>query len=751
MHGRSSCQERASKRAIEKIASPLRFTASSSSLGSFDQQPAGSLAWPGKSQIRFGNDAYRIEHLLPILNQRFRTEDRPAKTYALKEIFLFLNEHSAECDGQEGPLGFPKKGLYYPSRYTYLVHAKLNFSSDTTFEILNRLNELNFFAPGPYPEKEKQWVQFNLSPYGKKIAGILKEKPTREVETTIQYIEPPIDLKNIAIEDLPRIVPFPPEVLEKIEQKHQLLSEKSSGGEKSKAKAWLNLVLSLPWITETKDTMDIRKASQILDRDFYGMERLKRRIIREIAKRKQQGSNQGGILLLVGPPGTGKTAIAKIIAESMGRKFVRRSLSGINDAQRITGSDYTYQGSKTGVIIDGMREVGTINPVFQIDEMDKVGTLSPQGNPLDALLAVLDPQQNHSFTDSYLDFPYDLSKVLFICTANKLEDFPAPLLSRTEVIEFHAYMPEEKMAIATNCLIPKLYKEFNLSPKELRFEPEAIKRIILHYTLEGGVRKLEERLKGIFGEACLYREEHPGERSITVTPERVDEWLTDPICKNAVNPVEMRKGVASGMYYSEAGGGIMPVEVSATNGKGQLLLTGSLGDVMKEAAQVALSYIRKNHDTLGLSPETLKTLKEDEIDIHIHYPDGATPKDGPSAGVSTFLALWSELSDNRIPAGIALTGEVDLKGNITAIGGVLEKVSGAIQQGASKIYLPQENEKTFHDICKRSPIFAETVKSARIRFVSNVKELVDDVRQFAEPSKSQAEPGSENAFIKKAG
>lgn len=677
--------------------------------------------------------------IFPFLSKKFFNKNYEIMTAG--EILSHLVKHAADCDGKEGPAGSLPDKNFYVSRYFHLLDQDLGFEDKVVREhIMGEFWRRGLFLQDTETPKDKLrnvWHKMRMSPVGKEIDQAWKAEletrknspktTTTEVDSRYDYVSPPVDLSKLNPNTIINLVDFKPDVLEKIKDRLAHQSDRSEGG---KARAWLKNVFSLPWANETRDKMDIQAAREQFDKNFYGMDLLKERIMEEIAVRGFKGGNKGGILLLVGPPGTGKTACAKTLADILGRKFVRRSLSGISDAHKVTGHDYTYIGAKPGMIIDGMIEAGAMNPVFQIDEIDKVGQNGYGGNPLDALLAVLDPQQNDKFTDSNLDIPFDLSKVLFICTANRLEDFPAPLLSRAEVIQFDAYLPEEKLEIAKRHLIPRQYSEYNIPKDKIVFEPAAVERIIRNYTVEGGVRKLEQRLKDIFRKASLYFQENPKEKTLTITPDRVDQWLTHPISKDVINPKQAMVGRVNGLYYSDNGGGTLPVEVSASPGRGGLLLTGSLGTVMQEAAKVALSYIKANASALGLDEAAQKKLESGKQDIHIHYPAGATPKNGPSAGSSTFIALWSALSKTPVPAGIAMTGEIDLEGRITRIGGVLEKVSGAISQGVTTIFLPGENKKDFEDLCKRSPIFKKMVAAPiEVTFVDTAEALAQAVRQ----------------------
>lgn len=723
------------------------------------QNRSNDLAMPGKSQVRFGNADIPLPPSMPevfkALDKKYITQREPAQSIRLGTILKQFIRKANECDNTLSERERNPDTNQRLSKYVEILKTDLGFTDlMLRRKIMNdlvKLRTLSFkrgdesrveLSPFAY-YFDLEWSKKNATtaPQPPALPSSTAQPPDANTpnveEPSIEYVNPPVNLTELQGPELNKAIEELPANVQK-RLKEMAISSRSMGSDPAKAKAWIDATLSLPWFNETKDKADIRRAKAIMDKNFYGMDVLKNRILEEIAMRSFQGGNKGGIILVWGPPGTGKTAFTETLAHAMGRKFDRVSMAGIADAHDITGHGFTYVGSKPGRIIEAVQRAGVKNPVIQIDELDKVGQNSAQGNPLNALMAVLDPQQNDKFTDSYLNFPFDLSKVLFVCTANRLEDFPAPLLSRAEIIRFDAYLPEEKIEIATRHLIPKQHKEFNLPSEKIQFERQAVEHIINKYTKEGGVRKLEQRIQNVFRKAGLELMKNPQTQSITITPQLVDQWLANPVSRTVLNPNEKRIGTVNGLYYSEAGGGTLPVQVSVVPGRGSLILTGSLQSVMKESAQVALSYLKANADEVGISKETMDQLINGKVDIHIHYPDTATPKDGPSAGLATFVTLWSALSKTPVPAGIALTGEIDLHGAALPIGGILEKVSGAMAEGVKTVYLPSANKKDYTDLCNRSEIFSNLMKPMNIQFVDTALDLIKSIKE--ETAKANKEP-----------
>ena len=483
---------------------------------------------------------------------------------------------------------------------------------------------------------------------------------------------------------------------------------------------YLDFVTTLSWKKEEATRIDLADARRILDEDHYGLKKVKERIIQQIAVMNLKQQQSGSILLFVGAPGTGKTSIGKSIARALGRKYVRVSLGCVHDESDIRGHRRTYIGSMPGRIMDGIHKSGVSNPVMVLDEVDKLSA-SYNGSPASALLEVLDPEQNNTFIDHYMNVPYDLSDVLFICTANSADTIPQPLLDRMEVIQFQGYTPLEKLQIAREHLVPKSMEAMGISGEQMRISDEALETLISDYTMEAGVRGLRKRIDTLCRSLAVKVASEP-EAEVMVTPEVVHEELdTRPIRHDSILP-EPKAGVVTGLAWTQVGGDILYIETMLMPGKGDIIITGQLGDVMKESARIALSLVK------NLFPEETKVLQDH--DLHIHVPEGAVPKDGPSAGVTLTTALSSLFTGRVVDSHIAMTGEVALRGAVTAIGGLPEKLMAAQRAGITKVFIPEENLYDLKDVAQEVRDRIEIVP------VSGVTHLLEAVGVL-EPSADQ--------------
>ncbi|WP_028319741.1 endopeptidase La [Desulfobulbus elongatus] len=457
-------------------------------------------------------------------------------------------------------------------------------------------------------------------------------------------------------------------------------------------RTYLDWFLDLPWRQSSTDVLDLKVAAEVLDEDHYGLDRIKERILEYLAVRKLNADTKGPIICFSGPPGVGKTSLGQAIAKAMGRKFYRLSLGGMRDEAEIRGHRRTYIGAMPGRILQGLKSVGTNNPVFMMDEIDKIGD-DYRGDPSSALLEVLDPEQNNTFSDHYMNLPFDLSKVMFITTANRTDTIPGPLLDRMEVIQLSGYTLEEKTVIANKFLLPRQIKESGIKPGQLKLDDATLETIVSKYTHEAGVRNLERAL----GKVCrkIARKVAEGGRGpYVVSDKTIEKYLGPPKYMPEEDlDTSGQPGLVIGLAWTEVGGELLHIETSVLPGKGKLLLTGQLGEVMKESAQAALSYCRSRNKVLGVEPEYFDT-----VDIHIHVPAGAIPKDGPSAGITMTTALFSAISGKAVKRGIAMTGEVTLRGRVLPIGGLKDKALAALRADITKVIIPEENQKDLVEI-----------------------------------------------------
>lgn len=493
---------------------------------------------------------------------------------------------------------------------------------------------------------------------------------------------------------------------------NRLKQEGSSSQEYGMLYDYLDFMTSLSWKKEKFKNYDISKAKEVLDKEHFGLKKVKKRIIEEIAVMNLNKKQSGSILLFVGPPGTGKTSVASSIAKALNRKYVRISLGGIRDEAEIRGHRRTYLGALPGRIMSGIEKSGVSNPVIVLDEVDKLIT-SYDGDPASALLEVLDPEQNNTFTDHYLNVPYDLSDTLFICTANSIDKIPEPLLNRMEVIEFSGYTPIEKEQIAKEYLIPESMKKIGLTKKQIGFTSSGIKNIIKDYTMESGVRGLKRIIEHLCRESAL-KIVTGEENKIEITNKNYSQYIDIHKIHHDEVGKSTNSGIITGLAWTSAGGEILFIESSMTKGKGKLTITGQLGDVMKESIQIAISLIK------NIYPEYVKKISES--DIHIHVPEGAVPKDGPSAGITITTALASLLTNKKVSGNIAMTGEVSLRGNVMPIGGLKEKLMAAERAGVKKAFIPKDNIEDLKDIPE------EIKEKIEVIPVTTVKEVLKELK-----------------------
>jgi ATP-dependent Lon protease len=506
---------------------------------------------------------------------------------------------------------------------------------------------------------------------------------------------------------------MPPEA-EKValKQLDRLKVMQPSSAEYTVTRTYLEWLVELPWANSTEDKLDIAAARDILNADHYDLEKVKKRILEYLAVRKLKADKKGPILCLVGPPGVGKTSLGRSIARSLGRKFIRMSLGGVRDEAEIRGHRRTYVGSLPGRVIQGMKKSGSSNPVFMLDEIDKLGH-DFRGDPAAALLEVLDPEQNHSFSDHYLEVPFDLSRVMFVATANILDPIPPALRDRLEVLEIPGYTREEKLNISKQFLIKKQLEEHGLNEERVTFEDPAVAEVIDSYTREAGVRNLERELASVVRAIAVLVAEDKAKEKELVTIDRIPDFLGPQKFLPEVAERTAEPGVATGLAWTPVGGEILFIETTKMLGKGNLVLTGQLGEVMKESAQAALSFIRSRNRWLGLDDNFLE-----KSDIHVHIPAGAIPKDGPSAGVTMFVSMVSLLTNKPVRNDVAMTGEITLRGLVLPVGGIKEKFLAAHRAGIKRVILPERNRKDIIDIPDQPK------KEIEILFVKRMDEIL---------------------------
>jgi ATP-dependent Lon protease len=509
---------------------------------------------------------------------------------------------------------------------------------------------------------------------------------------------------------------MPKEVHEKaIAELKRLELMPAMSAESTVSRNYVDWLIAVPWKKRSKEIRDIKAAEEILNKEHYGLEKVKERILEFLAVRQLVKNPKGSILCFVGPPGVGKTSLAMSIGHATGRKFVRVSLGGVRDEAEIRGHRRTYIGALPGQIIQMMKKAGTINPIFVLDEVDKMST-DFRGDPSAALMEVLDPELNHAFTDHYLDVEYDLSKVMFVCTANVLHTIPQPLQDRMEILRLPGYTEQEKLEIAKRFLVKRAREATGLSDKNLSFTEEGLLHMIRHYTHEAGVRNLEREIQNIARKMARRVVTDGRETTLEITPDNVKDYLGVLKFREMWLEKQNEIGLATGLAWTEVGGSVLAVEATIMEGKGRLTPTGKLGEVMQESAQAAMSYVRSRTEQFGLSKDFYRTL-----DIHVHVPEGAIPKDGPSAGITICTSIVSALSRNAVRCDVAMTGEITLRGKVLPIGGVKEKLLAAHRMGLRTIILPKDNEKDLAEIPQ------EILSSLKIHFV----ETMDEVLQIA--------------------
>ena len=508
--------------------------------------------------------------------------------------------------------------------------------------------------------------------------------------------------------------PYPENIKKKVKAELSKFDMMPQGSlEAALIQSYLDVLMNIPWWEKTEDDEDLKHVESILDEDHYGLEEPKKRIVEYLAIKKLTGNLKSPILCFYGPPGTGKTSLGKSIARALGRKFFKASLGGISDEAEIRGHRRTYVGALPGRIIQGMRKAGVTNPVFLLDEVDKLAS-SYKGDPASALLEVLDPEQNTQFNDNYVEEPYDLSDVLFICTANYLENIPGPLRDRLELIQLSSYTEIEKMHIVKEHLIKKQIALNGLKEDQVVFEDDALRFIIRSYTREAGVRELERKIASCLRKVAVNFVKDPNIGVTTINVDKVKEFLGVPFFEDTQKEKEPQVGVVTGLAYTEYGGDILPIEVNYFKGKGAIL-TGHLGDVMKESASIALDYVKSNAEEFKVDPDIFANN-----DIHIHVPEGAVPKDGPSAGVAMTCAIISCLSKRPVSPDVAMTGEVTLRGQALPIGGLREKSLAALRSGIKKIVVPKDNKKDVEELPK------EVKETLQIVYMSSVEDAVKE-------------------------
>ena len=674
----------------------------------------------GTSRIRLTEftqrDPYLRARVVPLTDQGEKTTDIQALMVGVKGIFQKVVELAPNLPAE---LAIMAMNVEEPGALADLVASTLNIPlADKqmileTLDVKDRLERVNFFLT-----KELSVLELGSKIQSQVREGIDKSQREFFLREQLKAIQKELgekDERTVEIEELrQRMIraKLPPEAMKEGERELDRLAKMPpAAAEYTVSRTYLDWLIELPWAVSTEDNLDIPPAQKVLDEDHYDLEKVKKRILEYLSVRKLKADMRGPILCFVGPPGTGKTSVGKSIARALGRKFIRMSLGGVRDEAEIRGHRRTYVGALPGRIIQGMRKAGSNNPVFMLDEIDKLG-MDFRGDPSAALLEVLDPEQNYAFSDHYLEVAFDLSKVMFITTANILDPIPPALRDRMEVLDLPGYTEEEKIRIARDFLVPKQVEAHGLSEQNIKFEDEALRRIALEYTREAGVRNLEREIANI----CrgMARRVAEGKGAITIIKaEDVPSYLGPVKFFSEVADRTSEPGVATGLAWTQTGGDILFVEATRMKGRKGFSLTGQLGDVMKESAQAALSYVRAKAKALEIPEDFF-----DHSDIHIHVPAGAIPKDGPSAGVTMFTALTSLLTGRPVRSDVAMTGEITLRGLVLPVGGIKEKVLAAKRAGITTVILPSRNEKDLEEVPE------QVKKDMKFHFVQRMDEVI---------------------------
>jgi len=675
----------------------------------------------GTSRIALGEftqrEPYFRAKVTPLKDQGEKTTDIEAVMVGVKGIFQKVVELAPNLPAE---LGIMAMNLEEPGALADLIASILNIPLEDkqtlleTLDVQARLGKANFFLT-----KELSILELSSKIQSQVREGIDKSQREYFLREQLKAIQKELgekDERTVEIEELrQRLIQakLPSEAMKEGERELDRLAKMPpAAAEYTVSRTYLEWLIDLPWAVSTEDNLDISQAQKVLDEDHYDLEKVKKRILEYLAVRKLKADMKGPILCFVGPPGTGKTSVGKSIARALGRKFIRMSLGGVRDEAEIRGHRRTYVGALPGRVIQGIRKAGSNNPVFMLDEIDKLG-MDFRGDPSAALLEVLDPEQNYAFSDHYIDVAFDLSKVMFITTANILDPIPPALRDRMEVLDLPGYTEEEKLKIAKEFLVPKQLEAHGLTDTHIKFEDGAIRRLTLEYTREAGVRNLEREIANIC-RAVAKRVAEGQEGLAIIRAEDVPAYLGPVKFFSEVAERTSEPGVATGLAWTPTGGDILFVEATRMKGRKAFSLTGQLGEVMKESSQAALSYVRARSKALKIPEDFF-----DHSDIHIHVPAGAIPKDGPSAGVTMFTALTSLLTGRPVRSDVALTGEITLRGLVLPVGGIKEKVLAANRAGITTVILPKRNEKDLEEVPE------EVKKRMKFHFVQRMDEIID--------------------------